>query len=76
MIREFFRNLVTRAKKAALVIKTKFIALTHGLLLPVTLKDFPPLAISPKTVNAMKLVKLYKLTSDHSPFFSLYTFFP
>jgi hypothetical protein len=75
MIREFFRKLVTRAKEVAKVLKAKFIALTNKLMPVVPVKKFLIPGISSETGNAMKMGKRYRLTSDHSPVFSLYTFF-
>lgn len=75
MIREFFTNLITRAKKAAHAIKGKVMALAHRLLPPVTVKRSLLPAISIKTVHALHMSRRYRLTSDHSPIFSLYTFF-
>jgi hypothetical protein len=76
MIGEFFINLITRAKKAAQALKAKFIALTHRLLPQIPVKKFLVPALSPETGNAMHMGTRYRLTSDHSPIFSLYTFFP
>jgi hypothetical protein len=76
MIREFFINLVYRAKKAAHAIKAQFNALARRLLPSVPREKFPVPAISPEAGTAMNLGKRYRLTSDHSPVFSLFTFFP
>ena len=75
MIREFFRKLVTRAKEVAKVLKAKFNALTAKLMPTVPVKKFLVPGISSEMGNAMKMGKRYRLTSDHSPIFSLYTFF-
>jgi hypothetical protein len=75
MIREFFRALVTRAKEVARVLKAKFNALTARLMPAVPVKKFLVPGISSEMGNAMKMGKRYRLTSDHSPIFSLYTFF-
>jgi len=75
MIKEFFINLLNRAKKAAHAIKAQFSALSHKLLPLIQLKKFPVPAISPETNKAMNMGKRYRLTSDHSPVFSLFTFF-
>jgi hypothetical protein len=75
MIGEFFRKLVTRAKEVARVLKAKFNALVSKLLPTAPLKIFLVHGISTETENAMKMGKRYRLTSDHSPIFSLYTFF-
>jgi hypothetical protein len=76
MIREFFRNLLNRAKKAAHAMKAKFSALSYRLLPSAPREKFPVPAISPGTDEAMNMGKRYRLTSDHSPVFSLFTFFP
>jgi hypothetical protein len=76
MIREFFINLVHRAKKAAHAIKAQFNALAHRLLPSVPVEKFPIPAPSPEVDKAMDMGKRYRLTSDHSPVFSLFTFFP
>jgi hypothetical protein len=75
MIREFFRKLVTRAKEVARVLKAKCNALTARLTPAVPVKKFLVPGISSEMGNAMKMGKRYRLTSDHSPIFSLYTFF-
>jgi hypothetical protein len=75
MIGEFFRKLVTRAKEVARVLKAQFNALVSKLLPTVPVKIFLVPGISPAMGNAMKMGKRYRLTSDHSPIFSLYTFF-
>ena len=75
MIREFFRKLVTRAKEVAQVLKAQCNALVSRLLPTAPVKIFLVPDISPAMGNAMKMGKRYRLTSDHSPIFSLYTFF-
>jgi len=76
MIGEFFIHLLDRAKKAAKALKANVIALVQKLRLPVTAKKSPVPGIPLNIVNAMHLSRCYRLTSDHSPVFSLYTFFP
>jgi hypothetical protein len=75
MIKEFFRKLVNRAKEVAKVLKAKFNALICKLIPTAPVKIFLVPGISSETGNAMKMGKRYRLTSDHSPVFSLYTFF-
>ena len=75
MIREFFQGLITRAKEVAKVLKAKFEALTNKLTPAVPVMKFLIPGIPSETSNAMKMGKRYRLTSDHSPIFSLYTFF-
>ncbi len=76
MIQEFFINLLNRAKKAVYVIKAQFSALSHRLLPLVPREKFPVPAVSPETDKAMNIAKRYRRTGDHSPVFSLFTFFP
>jgi hypothetical protein len=75
MIQEFFSGLVTRAKEVAAVLKAKCNALIHNLMPKTPVRKFLAPGISAETGNAMKMGKRYRLTSDHSPVFSLYTFF-
>jgi hypothetical protein len=76
MIREFFIRLVNRVKKAAHAIKAKISALTHRLLPSAPRKKFLLPVISPETGKAMTMDRRYRRTNDHSPVFSLFTFFP
>jgi predicted transcriptional regulator len=75
MVGEFFIKLITRAKEVAKALKAKFNALTNMLMPVVPVKKSLTPSISSETGNAMKMGKRYRLTSDHSPIFSLYTFF-
>jgi len=75
MIGEFFRKLVTRAKEVARVLKAKCNALLSKLMPTAPVSKFLVPGISSAMGNAMKMGKRYRLTSDHSPVFSLYTFF-
>ena len=75
MIREFFCGLVRRAKEGATALRTKCSAFVNSLMPESPVIKFPVPEISPETGNAMKMGKRYRLTSDHSPIFSLYTFF-
>jgi hypothetical protein len=75
MIREFFIKLILRAKEVAKVLKSKFLALTNKLMPAVPVKKFLIPNLSSEMGNAMKMGKRYRLTSDHSPIFSLFTFF-
>jgi hypothetical protein len=75
MIQEFFSGLVTRAKEVATALKAKINALFHNLMPGAPAQKFLVPGISSETGNAMKMGKRYRLTSDHSPVFSLYTFF-
>ena len=75
-VREFFIKLVKRAKEVAHALKAKFIALT-GRLQPVfPVRMFPVPGISSETHTALNVGKRHRLTQDHSPVFSLFTFFP
>jgi hypothetical protein len=47
----------------------------HKVLLPVPAKKSLMPGIPLKIVHAMHISRRYRLTSDHSPVFSLYTFF-
>jgi hypothetical protein len=76
MIREFFINLVNRAKKAARAIKNTISAFVQRFQPSVPPGIFPVPALSPETGRAMTMGKCYRRTSDHSPVFSLFTFFP
>jgi hypothetical protein len=75
MIGEFFRKLITRAKEVAKALKAKFIALTNKLVPAVPVTKFLIPCISSEICIAMKMSKRYRRTSDHSPIFSLFTFF-
>ena len=76
MIREFFQKLVTRAKEVAQALKEKVMALAHKLRPHVPAQIYQVPVLSPRTRHALHMGKRYRLTSDHSPVFSLYTFFP
>ena len=76
MVGEFFLKLITRAKEVAEALKSKFKAVIIKLQPAVPVMKFPVCRISSDIGNAMKMSKLYKLTSDHAPVFSLFTFFP
>ena len=75
MIGEFFIKLLTRAKEVAKALKAKFTAMTKKLTYIIPVKKFLIPGISPEMGNAMKIRKRYRRTNDHSPIFSLYTFF-
>jgi hypothetical protein len=76
MIGEFFIHLLDRAKKAAKALKAKVIALVSKLQLPIIAKKALLPGIPLNIVQAMHISRRYRLTSDHSPIFSLFTFFP
>ena len=78
MIREFIALLRIRAKKAAKAIKAKFSVISfHFATIPIsTVWPVVSVLIVPTNAgNALNMGKRYRLTSDHSPIFSLYTFF-
>lgn len=75
MVREFFLKLISRAKMVAKALKAKFVALTHKFMLTVPVEKYLIPCIPPDTRNAMNIRKRYRLTNDHSPIFSLFTFF-
>jgi len=76
MIREFFVKLVTRAKEVARILKKQFHTLSEKLRPGVPAQEFPAPVLSCGTEHALHIGKCYRLTSDHSPVFSLFTFFP
>jgi hypothetical protein len=75
MVGEFFRKLITRAKEVAKALKAKFIAWTKKFIPTVPVTKFLIPCISSEICIAMKMSKRYRRTSDHSPIFSLFTFF-
>jgi hypothetical protein len=75
MVGEFFLKLIKRAKEMANALKAKFNALTNKLMPAVLVNKFLTPGISSETGNALNVGKRYRLTSDHSPIFSLFTFF-
>jgi hypothetical protein len=75
MIREFFKKLISRAKEVAKVLKSKFLDLTNKLMPAIPVKKFLIPSLTSEMGNAMQMGKRYRLTSDHSPIFSLFTFF-
>jgi hypothetical protein len=75
MVGEFFLKLITRAKEVAKALKAKIIALTHKFMLTVPVEKFLIPCISSDTREAMTKGKRFRLTKDHSPIFSLFTFF-
>ena len=75
MVGEFFRKLITRAKEVAKSLKAKFISLTKKFIPAVPVTKFLIPCISSEICIAMKISKRYRRTSDHSPIFSLFTFF-
>jgi hypothetical protein len=75
MVTEFFVKLLMRAKETAKALKARFAALSKRFLPKVPVEKFLVPAVSPETGNALTVSKRYRLTSDHSPVFSLFTFF-
>ena len=75
MIREFFCGLVKRAKEVATALRAQCSALVDRLMPEPPVMIFMVPGISPATGIAMKMSRRYRRTSDHSPVFSLYTFF-
>jgi len=77
MIREFIALLRMRAKKAAKAMKAKYSTIRyHFTTTPVSVCLPVPVLIVPTSAgNALNVGKRYRLTSGHSPVFSLYTFF-
>ena len=75
MVKEFFLKLISRAKMVAKALKAKIIALTHKFMLTVPVEKFLIPCIPSDTRDAMNKDKRFRLTKDHSPIFSLFTFF-
>jgi hypothetical protein len=76
MIREFIERLRERAQE----IKAVFLAKAGTLLRTLSLSSIaragiPSYIVSTQSGNALDAGKRYRLTSDHAPIFSLYTFF-
>jgi len=76
MIRELLIKLRTRAKEVVKAVKAKLMAFNHFL------KPSSQVRVLVKAVmvksgpgNAFHIRNMYRETSDHSPIFSLYTFF-
>ncbi len=76
MIGDFFRKLISRAKMVAKALKAKVVALTHKFMLTVPVEKYLIPCMSSEICSAMNTGKRYRLTSDHSTVFSLFTFFP
>ena len=76
MIREFIAQLRTEAKEIAAAFNTKLgAAITKYTPTQKVRASTSRLIVPTGTGNALKAGKRYRLTSDHSPIFSLYTFF-
>ena len=79
MILKIVANIKTRGKEAVNTIKAKLISVLHYILTFAC--SVPATTISMFIVysnmrNAQDAEKRYKITSDHSPVFSLFSFFP
>jgi len=77
MIPELIAQLRTRAKEAKKAMKAKFIAIRYHFITPSdpACRPAPVLIVPSGSGNALDVGKLYRLTSGHSPIFSLFTFF-
>ena len=79
MILNFVANLKLRGHEAVKAIKAKLIAVLHYILTfacSVHAATISMLIVSTSLRNALDAEKRYRLTSDHSPVFSLFSFFP
>ena len=76
MIREFIARLRTEAKEIAAAFNTKLgAAITKYTPTQKARARTSRLIVPTGSGNALKAGKRYRLTSDHAPIFSLYTFF-
>ena len=76
MIREFIARLRTRAKEIAAACIAKLgAAITKYMPTQKARASTSRLIVPTGSGNALKAGKRYRLTSDHAPVFSLYTFF-
>jgi hypothetical protein len=76
MIREFIARLRTRAKEIAAAFIAKIgAAITKYTPTQKVHASTSRLIVPTGSGNALKAGKRYRLTSDHAPVFSLYTFF-
>jgi len=79
MLCNFVANLKTRGPEAVKAIKAKLVAVLHYILTfasSVHATAISMLIVSTSLRNAQDAEKRYKITSDHSPVFSLFSFFP
>jgi len=79
MLCNFVVNLKMRGKYAVNAIKVKLVAVLHYILTfasSVHATAISILIVSTSLKNALDTEKRYKITSDHSPVFSLFSFFP
>jgi hypothetical protein len=79
MFWDFVANLEMWGHGAVNVIKAKLVAVLHFTLTfacSVRATMVSLLIVSTNLRNALDAEKRYRLTSDHSPVFSLFTFFP
>ena len=79
MILKVMANLKKRGKEAVKIIKAKLVAVLHYILTfacSVHAATISMLIVYSNLRNALDAEKRYKITSDHSPVFSLFSFFP
>lgn len=79
LLLNFVAQLKLREDAAIRAIKAKLVAVLHYILTfacSVHAATISMLIVSTSLRNALDAEKRYRLTSDHSPVFSLFTFFP
>ena len=79
MLCNFVANLKTRGPEAVKAIKAKLVAVLHYILTfasSVHATAISMLIVLSNLKNTLDAEKRYKITSDHSPVFSLFSFFP
>ncbi len=79
MIANVVANIKTRGNVAVNTIKVKLVAVLHYILTfasSVHAATISILIVYSSLRNALDAEKQYKITSDHSPVFSLFSFFP
>ena len=79
MIANVVANIKTRGNVAVNTIKAKLVAVLHYILTfacSVPAATISMLIVYSNLRNALDAEKRYKITSDHSPVFSLFSFFP
>lgn len=79
MLWKYVATLDVRGKDAVKAIKAKLIAILHYILtfaISVRATTISMLIVPTSVRKTLNREKRYRLTSDHSPVFSLFTFFP
>jgi hypothetical protein len=76
MIRKLVRQLRTRAKEIASALKSLFRSTAPDIVPDVpTGRMVAALIVPDDSENALSIGKRFRLTGDHAPIFSLFTFF-